>query len=317
MGCEFVSQFFNIYRKFLNEFGLSKDQLLLFLNESPKKYKVYKIPKRTFGYRTIAQPTPELKRYQRFLVNELGMILPTHQIAMAYQCKKSIKDNALAHKNNNYFLKMDFSNFFNSITPRVFWQACDKTALKADFIDKILIERLLFWQESKYFDTLVLSIGAPSSPFISNFCLYEFDVQINDYCKSKGITCTRYADDLSFSTNEKNILFNLPEVVEGMLKEIYDNQIIVNTFKTAYSSRKHNRHVTGLTITNDNKISIGRQKKRYIRSLVYTMLNGNISESDMKYLQGYISFIQHVEPNFLESLKRKHSPDVIEKIRNS
>lgn len=97
----------------------SEAEVILFLSNAPKKYKVYTIPKRTSGHRVIAQPSKELKKYQRKYL-ELQE-LPIHDSAMAYREGLSIKDNANAHRSNRFLLKMDLENFFNSITSNLFW----------------------------------------------------------------------------------------------------------------------------------------------------------------------------------------------------
>lgn len=206
-------------------------------------------------------------------------------------------------------------NFFNSITPTLFWHACERQEINFDWLDKELLEKILFWRPSRYSKKLVLSIGAPSSPYISNFLMYSFDQELSNYCNQNGISYTRYADDLTFSTNKSEILFNIPERVRKLLIILYGQKIQINQFKTAFSSKKHNRHVTGLTITNENSVSIGRAKKRYIKHLVHKSIEEEISVEGLNYLKGYLGFIQHVEPKFLMALERKYTEAVIKKIR--
>ena len=96
---------------------------------------------------------------------------------------------------------------------------------------------------------LVLSIGAPSSPLISNFIMYSFDEELVTICLNKKIMYTRYADDITFSTRIKNNLFELPEIISNLLKEIRKG-VEINSKKTIFTSKAHNRHVTGVTLTN-------------------------------------------------------------------
>lgn len=56
-----------IVKQLASELGKSEAEVKVFLSRAPLYYKVYKIPKRTHGERTIAQPTPELKNLQRAL----------------------------------------------------------------------------------------------------------------------------------------------------------------------------------------------------------------------------------------------------------
>ncbi len=296
-------------------FNKTPQELFLFFHDAPRKYKVYEIPKRTSGTRTIAQPIPELKKYQRFVISILNDHLPIHECCMAYVKGRDIKQNAQIHSKNSFVLKMDFMDFFNSITPILFWKVCEKQEIEFDWLDKDILEKILFWKPSKYSKKLVLSIGAPSSPLISNFLMYAFDTELNDFCKKNRIIYTRYADDLTFSTNISGSLFLIPDLVREVLSKLYDQKIKINQFKTVFSSKKHNRHVTGLTINNEGKLSIGREKKRYIKHLAHSFIEKNITVEDLNYLKGYLGFIQYVEPTFLTSLEQKYTQAVIQEIR--
>ncbi|MBO2025552.1 hypothetical protein J4733_09050 [Klebsiella pneumoniae] len=53
-------------------------------------------------------------------------------------------------------------------------------------------------------------MGAVSSPVVSNAICYELDHILNEFCLSKGVIYTRYADDMYFSTNEENVLKQIP-----------------------------------------------------------------------------------------------------------
>ncbi|UPW18578.1 retron St85 family RNA-directed DNA polymerase [Agarivorans sp. TSD2052] len=277
---------------------------------APMRYKIYYIPKRTHGFRQIAQPSKELKECQRAFLRFCN--LPTHNCAMAYREGLSIKENAIAHKNQAYLLKLDFENFFNSITPNIFWHTWELTGAELPTKDnQQWIEKLLFWNLE---DKLVLSVGAPSSPSVSNFCVLIFDQMLQDQCQSLGIKYTRYADDLTFSTNEKDILFQIPESVENILSKCFNGNLRLNKGKTIFSSKAHNRHVTGITITNSGKISLGRSKKRYIKHKVHQFSLELLNNHEVMHLKGLMAYARHIEPSFYESLIRKYSKELIERI---
>ncbi|MCT7085107.1 RNA-directed DNA polymerase, partial [Salmonella enterica subsp. enterica serovar Oranienburg] len=88
---------------------------------------------------------------------------------------------------------------------------------------------------------------------------------------------TRYADDLTFSTNNKDVLFDIPDMLENVLPKYSLGRIRINHEKTVFSSKGHNRHVTGITLTNDNKLSIGRERKRKISAMIHHFINGKLS----------------------------------------
>jgi retron-type reverse transcriptase len=285
-----------------------QDTLKLILN-APYKYRVYTIPKRAHGRRTIAQPTKEVKKLQKFFIKNHPF--PSHSSSMAYRKNFSIKNNAEAHKDNAYLLKMDLANFFNSIVPEILWSAWVKFWPLPETIEMRLIENIIFWNNNNQF---TLSVGAPSSPDVSNFCLFQLDESIYKYCSNNNISYTRYADDLTFSTNEKNNLIQVPSLVADFLKNIFGTKISINHQKTVFSSKAHNRHITGITITNDGTISVGRERKRYIKHLIHQFSLGKLSSEDIKHLRGLISFAQHIEPNIISSLCNKYSLDLINMI---
>jgi hypothetical protein len=302
-----------LIEKLAFELKKSEDEVANFLFSAPKRYKVYTIPKRTSGHRVIAQPSKELKEYQRKYM-EIQQ-LPIHDLAMAYRKGVSIKHNALAHKNNPYLLKLDLENFFNSISNKLFWKVWDSTLPLPPDKDKKTLENLLFWCPSKTTGgALVLSIGAPSSPLVSNFFMYQFDCIIGKLCVEKEIVYTRYADDLTFSTKHKDSLFILPELVKEKLAELFGGAIRINRKKTRFSSRAHNRHVTGITITNDGFLSLGRKRKRYIKHLVHQVQLSKLDTENRQHLRGLIAFAKHVEPMFVQSLKRKYTSKLITQI---
>ncbi|WP_224963696.1 retron St85 family RNA-directed DNA polymerase [Acinetobacter guillouiae] len=299
----------------VTEFSKSKNEILEYSFVAPNKYKVYKIPKRKTGERVIAQPTKELKSFQRYIVNKKLNILPIHNCAFAYVKLKNIKENANQHKSNSYLLNMDLEDFFNSITPSLFWKVWGRILINLpDLEDRKLYENFLFWKPKKFSNKLILSIGAPSSPFISNFILYELDDFLFEFCKINSITYSRYADDLTFSTNIKDILFSIPNEVESKILELYEGAINLNTSKTYFSSKARNRHVTGLVLSNDGKISIGRSKKKFVKHLIFQYMLNRLNHEEILFLRGYLNFIKDVEPEYISILKRKYSDNLILRI---
>lgn len=278
----------------------------------PHRYKRYTIPKRNSpGQRLIAQPAKELKVLQRVVCGEFLSELPVHESCTAYRKNRSIRDNAIRHAKHNYLLKMDFKDFFPSIIPldlihhvtrHIESELCEE--------DKTVLGKLFFFAPDRS-GRLVLSIGAPTSPFISNTIMHEFDTIISQKSMEKGIIYTRYADDITFSTNKKNILFEHEEAITETLNKCEYPTIRINENKTVFLSRKDNMHVTGLVLSNDGKVSIGRKKKKYIRSLIYQHINQTIGEEEKSYLVGYLSFCWSVEPEFIARLENKYGKLVI------
>jgi RNA-directed DNA polymerase len=96
--------------------------------------------------------------------------------------------------------------------------------------------------------------------------MFEFDEKWTNYCSQRGVMYSRYADDLYFSTSQPNVL----ESIFAALKVDLAGRkpaFTINAQKTVFTSRKRKRLVTGLVLTSDRSISLGRQRKRFIKSL--------------------------------------------------
>ncbi|GGI76334.1 retron St85 family RNA-directed DNA polymerase [Shewanella gelidii] len=295
---------------------MDDEEIISFAASSPYRYKVYSIPKRNSEERRIiAHPSKELKFFQRVIVKQLSERLPIHSAAKAYTKGLSIKDNALPHANSKYLLKMDLKDFFPSINPSLFFKECRRHGIDFSDLDIELLEGFLFWKRRRA-TKLVLSIGAPSSPLVSNFILYKFDEDISRYCNSIGINYTRYADDLTFSTNKKDVLLKFPTKVRNTLNSLYDGQIKVNLRKTVLSSKAHNRHVTGVTLTNEGKLSVGREAKRNLSASIHSFTLQKLSNEEIFKLKGHLAHAEFIEPDFLERMVKKYGQEAIWELKH-
>lgn len=117
--------------------------------------------------------------------------------------------------------------------------------------------------------------------------MYYFDEEMRLICDDRRIKYTRYADDLTFSSNVKNVLFEIPNIVACVLEKETQGLIKINKNKTVFSSKAHNRHITGVTLTNDGKLSIGRDRKRLFSSMIHKFLYESLDPDDILKLQGF------------------------------
>jgi hypothetical protein len=123
------------------------------------------------------------------------------------------------------------------------------------------------------------------------------------------VTYTRYADDIYLSTRVPNVLSDLLKSVESYLSKQSFPKLRINNDKTVFTSRKRLRKVTGLVLTSDRKISIGRHQKRILKSMVLKLIKKELTEVQTAMLQGWIAYVRSVEPTFLFSMQRKYSID--------
>lgn len=294
--------------------GLTEAQLNRLIVRSPHTYKIYTIPKRTGGNRTIAQPAKETKFIQHWLIKHVFCHLPVHTCASAYQLGSSIVKNADAHRSQRYLLKFDFKNFFTSIKSDDLVAHMNRHLSSVLEVDAINDVARISCIQMKTGDKLCLSIGAPSSPLLSNSIMFEFDSLVSDWCAQEEVVYTRYADDLTFSTNKRNKSVEIEKFIREIAKDINYPALRFNTKKTISLSTKNSRRVTGIIINNEGNLSLGRDRKREISALVHKFSHSELSKEQIFRLQGLLGFANDVEPSFLSRLNVKYSNELISKI---
>jgi retron-type reverse transcriptase len=289
------------------------DEAVRLTRTAPHDYRHYTIAKRNGGRRDIYHPTPQLKLVQRWLVDKFFTGLPVHDAVHSYRSDRNIKTHAAVHCKSNYFLKFDFVNFFPSITHswiKIFLRSHIASGHLSLDDDALALMARLVCRSNRDDGSLALSIGAPSSPALSNAILFDLDCALNNMAARYGACYTRYADDVYFSSTESDVLAAVEREFRSLLRKITP-QIIINEPKTERRSRKARRVVTGLVITPTYGISIGRDRKRSLQTRVFLYSKGELSSEKFSELAGLIAFAADVEPGFIDTLRRKYGDETI------
>jgi retron-type reverse transcriptase len=290
-----------------SQLALAPSFLTKLANSASHRYKEYKIPKRTGGERTIHHPARELKLLQYWLLQNVLIGLSVHPLATAYRRESNIRLNAARHVTNNYILRVDFQDFFHSLKGSDVVSVLQAHRHRLADVELTDADITVIRQIVCRFDCL--TIGAPTSPLLSNAIMFEFDVAWSGIAKAEEVTYTRYADDLYFSTNQPNVLQGILDNLRESLNAGGAPALRINDRKTAFSSRKRRRLAAGLVLTSDRKISIGRHKKRMLKSLVHRLKNRDLQPSQVAHLRGWIAYVRSIEPAFVTSLEKKYNLD--------
>jgi RNA-directed DNA polymerase len=302
-----------LFQRLLARSPFSDHELAVLIATAASRYKVHYIEKRGGrGRREIAQPTKEIKFLQRLLVREELLGLPIHDAAVAYRSGRSILDHAQPHAAARYLLKLDFTNFFPSIKWGALLHRLSRDAAYSQVELWILVN--LLCRRIKGTNTFQLSIGAPSSPHMSNYVLHEFDSRMTEFCAAREVRYTRYADDLAFSTNLPKVLDEIETEVRRLMAELAYLGLTLNESKTLNVSTKHRRTLVGLTLSNEGRASIGRDAKRALRVAIHRLTTGSISPSEVSNLRGRLAFTYAIDPEFVDRLLAHYGFDSIAQV---
>ena len=267
------------------------------------EYRRIEVPKRSGGTRVLLIPSPRLKLIQRQLVDAYLQGLPVHPAATAYSSGSSAKKHADRHARQRFLLCMDFKNFFYSISSTdladYLTQRCP-VDVRLDPEDAGTLTDLVTWKGR-------LVIGAPSSPVLSNAICMELDRALSDAANQLGCRYSRYADDLAFSTQKPDILREMERRVYGIVAALdCPSSLAINRKKTRHRSRRsriRRRELTGLVLTQDGQLSVGRRYRRTVRSMVHSY--ESLPSESQRALAGRIAYIEHIEPGFKDRLEAK------------
>ncbi|EGO9008665.1 RNA-directed DNA polymerase, partial [Enterococcus faecalis] len=240
-----------------------KNMTYLLYNKEKKgtenSYQTFEIEKKSGGVRIIHAPNDELKFVQKRLANLLWMTQKKiwkennikANISHAFEEKKSIITNAKIHRNKKFVLNVDLEDFFSSFhfgRVKGFFEKDNNFKVPEDVA--LIIAQLTCYQGS-------LPQGSPSSPIITNLICKIMDFRILKLAKKYKLDYSRYADDLTFSTN--NTLFLSQETIflKKLNKEIDRAGFKLNAKKTRLQFNSSRQEVTGLVV--NKKISVPRE----------------------------------------------------------
>ena len=267
--------------------------------------------------RAIYQPAKKVKTIQYWLMANVFNKLPVHPSSAAYIKGESILSNAIRHRKNRYFLKMDFKDFFPSIRWRDFrpiikaWHEKTTPDWKLTRYAENLIRQTCFYLNDS------LPIGYPSSPMISNAVMFTIDDDIvnllSDSDKYGNVIYTRYADDLVISTDKKHICDDICKAINETIKKTKSPKLSLNSEKTKKgSSTSGSALVTGLRICANGHITIHRKHKDHIRLLLSLHKKKELEQEEQMSLLGHLAYVRHVAPQFYSKLQSKYFKEITE-----
>lgn len=203
-----------------------------------------------------------LKLLQRRLLVELQSRYIATPYAHGFVPEKSIVTNALVHRKKRLIIKVDIKDFFPSINfPRVVGMF---KAFPFDFEHEAAVAlasiTCLPDQSGQ------LPQGGVTSPYIANMISRRLDAKLAKLAKQRRCGYTRYADDITFSTNDVKSLAVI-EFVESVYNVIREEHFLPNEEKTRVLTPRQRQVVAGIVV--NSGLSVNRKYLRNIRATLH------------------------------------------------
>lgn len=273
-----------------------------FLEDKSRYYTTYRKKKPNGKYRVITAPNDDLKEAQKKIAKWLEPFAETsyHLSVQGFRTNHSVVTNAAVHTDKKTIINIDIENFFPSVN--------------SDWINKFLD---MFQGQPYSIDDMYhivtlynkLPQGSPASPIIANcyLAMTDFDNKLDILCKEYKFDYTRYADDLTLSTNE--------DYTRGWLKRTFIPEVYklleeiglhASKDKTKIRSQSQRQMVTGVLVNGEDP-RVTRKYTNHLRAVLHNHLRDNVPLSEE--ILGTLSFIRSVNEEQYNKLMKAYKKE--------
>lgn len=264
--------------------GIDNEYLHRMSNAPEFFYRTFFIEKRNGKKRRIDEPLPDLKKVQSWILREILYKVPCSKFAKAYIPDISIKDNSRFHRNQKIVMAVDLKDFFPSIKSG--YVLSTFLSIGYNLPTAVILTRLCCLRES-------LPQGAPTSAYLSNLVMRQFDNRISKYCTDHNVRYTRYADDLTFSGD-----FDIAATLHLVDKELKYLNLRRNPNKLKVMRSGDRQITTGIVVNEKQQLSREyrmriRQEVHYIQQFGLNDHLAHIGETRSHYVEHLIGKIEY------------------------
>ena len=260
----------NISDKFLRNALYNKDF------QRDDYYRKIEIPKRNGETRILHAVQGRMRTLQKRLNDYLSQNYKPSPFAKGFVKGGGIIENAKVHTNKKILFKYDIKDFFPNIT---FARVRGMFMAKPFLFSKT--ESTIFAQICCLDNNGPVPQGGITSPFISNMICRRLDRSLFDLVQDKfGMNYTRYADDITLSTNK---YVNIDEIHDSVENIINNEGFKLNDKKTRVLKKHQRQIVTGIVV-NDG-MNVNRKYIRNVKSLMFNCKKYGVQNNFTKDLE--------------------------------
>lgn len=291
-------------------------------DESAAHYCYRWIKKRTGGSRLIEAPKAKLKQVQRRILEGILNAVPPHPAAHGFVASRSIRSNAAPHAGQRVVVKLDLENFYPSVSlnrvaaifrslgysreAAIWLSRLTTAALPASFIGQSIANAALIPYLGRR-----LPQGAPTSPALANLSAFSLDLRLAGLARSFGAQYTRYADDLTFSGDER-FLRSLAVFLPLVGKIVQSERFVLHKTKRKVIRNSQRQTVTGVVV--NTRPNIVRRDFDALKAILTNCVrrgpstqNHDRHENFAAHLLGRIAHVAQLNPARGEKLRRLYA----------
>lgn len=285
--------------------------------------------------RAISSPRFPLVEVQRWILDQIVARLPTHPSCFAYTPGSSIKACAQKHLGARWLVKLDISNFFESINEaqvyRVFREAgyqslpsvemariCTRYAGHAQHVSSSEFRHRSTYRVIKPYSVPLMGFlpqGAPSSGSLANQVSRKLDVELAAVAALRNLVYTRYADDMVFSSLDVFRREEASSLIRDVEEILRRNRFEPHARKTRIIPPGARKIVLGLLV-DGFEVRLNREMRsrilRHVRGVEKFGLPSHVAhvqfsslEGLVRHVGGLLAFASDIEPQWAQPLEQR------------
>jgi RNA-directed DNA polymerase len=253
-----------------------------------------RIRKRDGTWRKLHNPDTQMRTVQYRLLTKVLNKLVLPEYVYAFEKNRNIPTMAALHVNKYCIISIDIKDFFHSIKQeKLFGILCRLGIgdLPARTISELCTYKAFVPQ------------GALTSPKVSNLITsVTFGPEIEQYCDDNGFTLTIYADDVTISTNNREL--NPKLVVQELTRFIQSHGFRVNRKKTKVMFHGSRQYVCGAVV--NSKVNLIVKERKKLRAIIHNITKNGIEAEAAKtnmepskflnFLRGRVNWFRQLNP---------------------
>jgi len=276
-----------------------------------RQYDSFTIPKKKGGFRLIESPEPTLKKLQNRIAFHLNFSYAAYRPDCVHGFVRYIKSvkttknigiisNAKNHVGKKYVWNIDISDFFHSISITMLADMFLAPPFNMESTCAELLAMICTYKKR-------LAVGSPCSPVLSNFVFLKTDNKLLEIAQNNELTYTRYADDLTFSSDQ----IITPKIMQEIFDTLEHDNFEINQSKNRLSPNTKRQTVTGIKV--NEKLNLDSKFKRKLRAIQHDIRCNGIQQAAMKFykmdvmlneeqtrkfllkIEGYQSFLKMID----------------------
>jgi len=248
-------------------------------------------PYRNRKGRLIDKPIGLLKVVQSRVQHNILAALPMPESIHGGVRGKSPLTNASMHIGSNTVLRMDVRDFYPHITNRHVFTVLRRLGC-SEGVSHVLTK--LTTRNGH------LPVGAPTSTTLANLVLDTVDEVIRERCAQRGLTFTRYVDDIAIGGDRPELLIAL------VVKVLREHDFKIAHRKTVIMRVHHRQVVTGLVINGGMRPRVPADRLQNVRAEIYyaSFLDGPERLRAEDRIRSTLAWLQTVSPRQAKRLDK-------------